>query len=222
MDIYKVLEHIPLFKGLPPNELRILAGCAKERAYRAGQSIILDTEEARALYLVMWGRVKIFKSTAEGKEQTIFMFGPGEPFCLTALAEEFSPASAMALDDTRIIFFPADILEEVVRKEPTILFNLLLVFARRLKESLTLIESISLKELPQRLATFLIHSIAQEEHEYIVELGFSHRELAKILGTTPESLSRVFKKLSTDGVLGVEGRRIRIHDYQSLTRLAQG
>lgn len=221
MDLFKALEHIPLFRGLPPEQLRVLAGCAREKQCRAGQLIVLDTEEARALYLVMWGRVKIFKSSSEGKEQTIFLFGAGEPFCLTALTDEISPASAMALDDTRIIYFPADVLEKVVREEPPLLFNLLLVFSRRLKESLWLIESISLKELPQRLATFLIHSVSEKDTDSVVELGFSHRELAKILGATPESLSRVFKKLGTDGVLGVEGRKITIIDYPALARLAE-
>ncbi len=221
MDIYKALEHLSLFRGLPPGQLQALAGCAKEKDYRAGQVIILESQEARALYLVLWGRVKIFKSSAEGKEQTIFLFGPEEPFCLTALADELSPASAMALEDTRIVYFPADVLETVVRDEPSILFNLLLVFSKRLKESLTLIESIALKELPQRLATFLVHSAVRKEGAFMVDLGFSHRELAKILGTTPESLSRVFKKLNAEGILKVEGRRIRIADYESLSRLTE-
>ena len=221
MDLFKALAHIPLFLELPPEQLRELAGCAQERQYRAGRMIVLDAEESRAFYLVLWGRVKIFKSSAEGKEQTIFLFGAGEPFCLTALTDEISPASAMALDDTRIIYFPAEALEKLVREEPSLLFNLLLVFSRRLKESLSLIEAISLKELPQRLATFLIHSISIREPAPAVELGFSHRELAKVLGTTPESLSRVFKKLSTEGVLGVEGRRIAVIDYPALARLAK-
>ena len=103
MDARDIVKHIPLFDGLPEKQLEILAASAREKSYAPGQTIFVDTQEAQAFYLVVWGRVKIFKSTLDGKEQTIFLFGPGEPFCLTSLTDEFSPASAMALDDTRII-----------------------------------------------------------------------------------------------------------------------
>ena len=221
MDTRDIVKHIPLFQGLPEKQVEILAASARGKHYAPGQTIFVDTQEAQAFYLVVWGRVKIFKSTLDGKEQTIFLFGPGEPFCLTSLTDEFSPASAMALDDTRIIMFPADVLEDVARQEPSLLFNMILVLSRRLKQSLNLIESLSLKEIPQRLATFLVHSGEQNRDPDVFELGFSQRELAKILGATPETLSRVFKKLGSDGVLSVEGRTIRIHDRQALEELAR-
>lgn len=222
MDERDIFQHIPLFEGLPEEQVKILAACAREKRYSPGQTIFIDTQEIRAFYLVVWGRVKIFKSTSDGKEQTVFLFGPGEPFCLTALTDEFSPASAMALEDTRIIMFPAEVLEEVARQEPSLLFNMILVLSRRLKESLTLIETLSLKEIPQRLATFLIHTSQQKKDPEVFELGFSQRELAKVLGATPETLSRVIKKLGADRVLTLEGRTIRILDRNGLEGLAQG
>ncbi|HHO77190.1 MAG TPA: Crp/Fnr family transcriptional regulator [Deltaproteobacteria bacterium] len=222
MDSYDILKHIPLFEGLPRNHVEALAGCAVQKHYSSGQTIFTDTQEHRALYFVVWGRVKIYKASPEGREQTIFLFGPGEPFCLTALSDEFSPASAMALEDTRILMFPAEILEDVARKEPSLLFNMLLVMSRRLKESLVLIESLSLKEIPERLAAFLVHSLKQKKEPDLYDPGFSHRELAKILGATPETLSRVLRKLAAEGVLSVEGRKIRVHDHAALEELTRG
>ena len=221
MDTRDIVKHISLFQGLPEKQMEILAACAREKRFAPGQTIFVDTQEAQAFYLVVWGRVKIFKSTLGGKEQTIFHFGPGEPFCLTALTDESSPASAMALEDTRILMFPADILEDVARQEPSLLFNMILVLSRRIKQSLNLIESLSLKEIPQRLATFLLHSGEPGKAPDVFELGFSQRELAKILGATPETLSRILKKLGSDGVLSVEGRTIRLHDRQALEELAR-
>lgn len=222
MDAEEILKFIPLFKGLPANQRQILAQCAQEKRYSAGQTIFIDTQASQAFYLVVWGRVKIFKSASDGKEQTIFLFGPGEPFCLTALTDEFSPASAMALEDTRILMFPAQVLEDMAKEEPSLLFNMLLVLSRRLKESLSLIESLSLKEIPQRLAAFLLHSSRQKSNPDTVELGFSQRELAKILGATPETLSRVFRKFSTEGILSAEGRTITIRDHGALKKLSRG
>ena len=67
MDALSVLRHIPLFDGLPEDQRKILADCAREKNVRAGQMIFADTQEARAFHLVVWGRVKIFKSTPEGR-----------------------------------------------------------------------------------------------------------------------------------------------------------
>ena len=222
MDALSVLLHIPLFAGLPAEQMETLAQCAREKNIRAGQMIFADAQESRGLHLVVWGRVKIFKSTPEGREQTVFVFGPGEPFCLTALTDQVSPAGAMALEDTRILLFPAEVLESVARKEPSLLFNMVLALSRRLKESIDLIESLSLKEIPQRLAAFLVNSLDQEGGDDRIDLRFSHRELAKIIGATPETLSRVLKRMSEDGLLRLEGRSIIVLSRPGLNLIAQG
>jgi CRP/FNR family transcriptional regulator, dissimilatory nitrate respiration regulator len=221
MDILSVLKHIPLFQGLPAPQLELLAGCAKEKSYKTGQAIFLDAQEAKALYVLIWGKVKIYKTSNEGREQTIFVFGPGEPFCMTALVDEITPASAMALEDTRIVYFPSDMLEDVAKKEPSLLFNMMLVLIHRLKESLVLIESLSLKEIPQRVAAYVLTTLEKEGTADIIELSFSQRELAKILGTIPETLSRVFKKMANDGILRVENRTITVIDRAALKELAE-
>ncbi len=222
MDTFEVLRHIPLFAGLPDEQVGILAGCGREKSLRPGRMLFEDMQHSEGIYLMVWGSVKIFKSSPEGREQTIFIFGPGELFCLTALSEELAPASAMALEDTRILFFPAEVMAEVARKEPSMLFGLLLALSRRLKESLTLIETLSLKEIPQRLAVFLSHSLVKDGQEELIELRFSQRELAKIIGATPETLSRVLRKLSDDGILALDGRTIRVLDRPALESLASG
>jgi len=222
MDNFEVLRHIPLFGGLPGDQLRVLAQCASQKSVRPGRQVFEDMAHSPGFYLVVWGRVKIFKSSPEGREQTIFVFGPGELFCLTAFADEYSPASATALEDTRILFFPAEVMEGVARREPALLFGIMLALSRRLKEALAVIEALSLQEIPQRLAIFLTHSLAKEGQGDSFELPFSQRELAKIIGATPETLSRVFRKLSDEGVLSMDGRTIRILERSALGALAQG
>lgn len=222
MDIQEVLRHIPIFEHLADEQIKTLAGCAREKNVRSGRAVFEDMQYSQGFYLIVWGRVKIFKGSPEGKEQTIFIFGPGELFCLTAFIDDFAPANATALEDARILYFPAEVMEGIARKEPALLFGLLLALSRRLKESLMLIESLSLKEIPQRLATFLSHALADEEQGDEIRLHFSQRELAKIIGASPETLSRVLRRLADDGVLAVNGRKIRVLDRQALTSLASG
>jgi CRP/FNR family transcriptional regulator, dissimilatory nitrate respiration regulator len=222
MDNLEVLKHIPIFAGLPEDQLKILADCARQKSVRPGRPVFEELMHSPGCYLVVWGSVKIFKSSPEGKEQTIFVFGPGELFCLTAFADEYAPASATALEDTRILFFPVEVMEGVARREPSLLFGILLTLSRRLKEALTIIESLSLKEIPQRLAIFLTHALTAEGQGDTVELRFSQRELAKIIGATPETLSRVLRKLGDENVLSIDSRTIRILDRPALAALAQG
>jgi CRP/FNR family transcriptional regulator len=221
MDNLEVLRHIPIFSNLPDDQLKILADCARQKSVRPGKAVFEELMHSPGFYLVVWGSVKIFKSSPEGKEQTIFVFGPGELFCLTAFADEYAPASATALEDTRILFFPVEVMEGVARREPSLLFGILLALSRRLKEALDIIESLSLREIPQRLAIFLSHALEEGQGD-VVELRYSQRELAKIIGATPETLSRVLRKLGDENVLGIDGRTIRIHDRAALAMLAQG
>lgn len=222
MDRHEVLRHIPIFEHLADEQIKTLAGCAREKNVRPGKAVFEDMEYSQGFYLIVWGSVKIFKGSPEGKEQTIFVFGPGELFCLTAFIDDLAPANATALEDTRILFFPAEVMESIARKEPSLLFGLLLALSRRLKESLMLIESLSLKEIPQRLAAFLSHAFADEKQGDEISLHFSQRELAKIIGASPETLSRVFRRLADDGILTVNGRKIRVIDRQRLKSLASG
>jgi CRP/FNR family transcriptional regulator len=104
------------------------------------------------------------------------------------------------------------------------LFNIIQILSQRLKDSMTLIESLALKEIPGRLASFLRHSLPKDTavKNTAVELTISQRELAKILGATPEALSRALRKMANDGILSTAGRVITILDRKALEQLAEG
>ena len=89
---------------------------------------------------------------------------------------------------------------------------------------MALIESLALKEIPGRLASFLRHSLPKDvaDKNTAVELTISQRELAKILGATPEALSRALRKMVNDGILSTAGRVITILDCKALGHLAEG
>lgn len=216
----RLLHYIPLFDGLPEEQMRKLAANGIYQNYRPGEIIAGEEETIRAIHLVVWGRVRIYRMQSDGHEQTMYIFGPGEPFCLTLLADPTFPATAVAIEETRVLSLPASMLEDMGRKEPSLVFNILLVLIRRLKEAMHVIELLSLKEVPQRVAAYFLHMHAMQGGSDIVELEISQRELAKILGTTPETLSRVLKKMSTQGLLRVNGRTFKLLELQKLEKIA--
>ncbi len=218
----RLLHYIPLFQGLPEDQMQRLAQRGRYKDYKAGAVIAGEDEPVKGLYLVVWGRVKVFKSSGDGREQTLYLLGPSEPFCMTSMTEERMPANLMALEDTRLFILPREIIEDLAKQEPSLVFNMLSLLIRRLKESMYLIELLSLKEIPQRLASFLLHALALGEGGDTVTLATSQREVAKVLGTTPETLSRVLKKMAGSGIIDPRGRAIRILDHKALEELCGG
>jgi CRP/FNR family transcriptional regulator len=224
MDIVRHLKTFDLFQGVSPENLRLLAAQALYRKYPAQEIIIGEADPIKSFYVVLTGRLKLYKSSPEGKEQTIQLLGPGDPFGLcTAFATDAFPASAMTLEESSVILIPGALMESTALKEPKLLLNIIQILSRRLKDSMTLIESLALKEIPGRLASFLLHSLAQSHGETDrLELAITQRELAKILGATPEALSRALRKLADDGILRASGRTLRILDRGALGDLAEG
>jgi len=225
MDVLKQMQKLALFHGVPAEKLKALAERALYRTCKAGEMFIGETDPAHAFYVVITGQVKLYKISAEGKEQTLNLLGPGEPFGMcTAFAIDSFPANAMALEESGILLIPGPVMESIAMNEPRLLLNIIQLLSDRLKESMALIESLALKEIPQRIASFLIHALKGEDGQGVnqLELTVTQRELAKILGATPEALSRVLRKMSNAGMLAVDGRSIRILDRKALGELAEG
>jgi CRP/FNR family transcriptional regulator, dissimilatory nitrate respiration regulator len=225
MDALKQIQDIDLFQGLSDKVLEDLSRRVLIGTYQPGEMIIAETDLVKAFFVVISGQVKLSKTSMEGKEQTLYLLGPGEPFGLcTAFATHDFPAETVALKKSDILTIPGVAVEEIVMKEPALLLNILRVLSRRLKESMSLVESLSLKEIPQRLASFLILTQVRGDKgkEGRIELPISHRELSKILGSTPEALSRALRKMQNDGILEVQGKMITILNSKALEELSEG
>jgi CRP/FNR family transcriptional regulator len=106
--------------------------------------------------------------------------------------------------------------------DPNLAMNMLADLSRRLRQLTKLVESLSLKESPARLAAYLLHASEELTHADQVELDVTKGQLATLLGTTPETLSRTLKKMSENGQIDVQGRIIKLLDKPSLERMAEG
>jgi CRP-like cAMP-binding protein len=100
--------------------------------------------------------------------------------------------------------------------------NMLGILSQRLRRFTYLIEDLSLKEVPGRLAAYLIYLGERSESRQALELEITKAQLASLLGTIPETLSRILAKLVQQGIISVEGRKIRVLDRNALESLAAG
>ena len=218
------ISAVPLFGGLPESQLRELADIAVEQKCRRGQSLFSEGTRATGFYVIETGKFKIFKLSLEGKEQILHIFGPGEIFGeVPVFAGGRYPAHAEALEAGSVLFFPRDSFTDLVRKEPSLALNMLGVLSQRLRRFTHLIEDLSLKEVPGRLAAYLLYlSDRSGGDSDTLDLDITKGQLASLLGTIPETLSRILARMTQLGAIEVEGRRIKLLDRDLLESLAAG
>ena len=206
-----------LFSGLSDAELDKVTAIAVLKSFARSESIFFEGDEGDGFYMVAEGRVKIFKMSLDGKEQILHIFGPGEPFGEVPIfhGQPF-PANAMALVKSKLLFFPRTEFIELVTANPSLALNMLAMLSLRLRRFATQIENLSLKEVPGRLAAYLIYLGEEQGSPAQVTLDIPKGQLASLLGTIPETLSRIFAKMSEEGLIRVEGRTIYIDDFEGL------
>lgn len=217
MKIREVIEASALFQGLPSQEIDEIVAIVVEKKYQRGETIFFEGDAGNGFYMVTEGRVKIFKMSLNGKEHILHIFGEGEPFGeVPVFHGQPFPATAEVLVKSTALFFPRDRFVDLVIRTPSIALNMLAVLSMRLRRFASQIESLSLKEVPARLAGYLLYLLEEQGREDSVDLEISKGQLASLLGTIPETLSRIFAKMSEEGLIEVVGRRINILDRQGL------
>lgn len=217
MDMIQVVRRLKLFEGLDDETLTAIARDARLMDAEAGQVFFQQGDISRSLHVLIRGEVKLFKCNQDGKEQTLYFVDTGEPFCLCSLyCEEPMPVSATAVTRGRILTISADTLRACADRAPRLLMNVLRVLNQRLTSSMSLIEDLTLKDIHQRMASFLKYSTGKEGQAGTFRLRVPKREIAKILGTTPETVSRVLGKMAREGLIQVNNREITILDTVGL------
>jgi len=216
------LKETSLFEGLEESHLRELVSRGRLRSLEGDQTVFLEGDRAQGLYVVISGRVKVFKLSAKGREQTLKIMGPGDPVGEVAvLSGESYPASAETLEPSEVLYIPRQAFLDLVSREPEVAMRLLAALSARLRSFASLIEDLSLRDVSERLATYLLSLAIVGESGDEVDLGVSKAQLSATVGTVPETLSRAFQQLSRAGAVETRGRKVHIIDRELLERVAR-
>ena len=222
MDMIRYIATIPLFEGLPKEQLDDLAMSVTDQMFNRKEIIFSEGDDGTGFYVVITGRVKVFKSSPDGKEQILHILGPGEPFGeIPVFIGKPFPANAEAMEESRIFFFPRDAFIDLIKMNPSLALNMLAVLSKRLRRFTLMIDDLSLKEVPGRLAAYLLYLSEQETGTSHLELKITKSQLASLLGTIPETLSRILRRMVEQGLIESDGPRIKIVSRQGLEDLAE-
>ena len=184
--------------------------------------IFHEGDKGNGFYMVEKGKVKVFKLSYEGKEHILHIYGPGHTFGEVPVFEGKNfPASSMALEKSVILFLPRDKFVDLITATPGLGMNLLADLSRRLREFTIQIENLSLKEVPARLAAYILTLSKEQKNKNQVVLPISKAQLSNLIGTTPETVSRIFKKMMSSSYIEVQTKTILIKNLEGLLELSE-
>ncbi|KKM11434.1 hypothetical protein SY88_08375 [Clostridiales bacterium PH28_bin88] len=221
-------SQVPIFAGLEPHQLASISSSVHRREYRRGELISLAEERSSYLHIVRDGHLKLLQESSDGKAQTLYFLQKGDFFTepRSFLHKDVSPVKAVALEDTRLCLLHKSDLKNILRENPEVGINILDTVFQRLKWIENMAASLTLKNAEQRLAAWLCQAIAQHGKPVAqgieVTIPCSRYDIANLLGTTQETVSRRLAKLQAEGILQLHGqRKIIILNPENLAALAE-
>jgi CRP/FNR family cyclic AMP-dependent transcriptional regulator len=226
MELIPVLRRINIFEDLDEAALKRVAERFVTRTHPEGTLLFTAGQEARGLYVLLEGRVRIYRTSPEGREQIIHMEVPGRAVAELPLFDGGPyPASAMTSEPSRIALLPRADFEYLYRTHPDIAQAVIRGLGRRLRHLVQVTQTLAFRDVAARLAMLLAryaeeHGAPHGTAEFTLER--TQEEIAMEIGTARESVSRAFKQLKTKGLVELlEGNRVRIADVEALRESAE-
>ncbi|MHB8792677.1 MAG: Crp/Fnr family transcriptional regulator [Thermoleophilia bacterium] len=215
------LRQTPIFSPLSEEELDSIIPQVVKRRLKKNTVIFHENDPASAFYLVKSGRVKIYKTGPEGREQVLSILGDGQIFGdVPAFDGGPYPASAATMTDSEIYLIRSEDFQALVRRHPEVALKIIRVLGQRLRQSMELVRDLSFKQVPHRLAGLLVKLAGEygteSEAGLLIELPLSRQELADIVGTSRETITRELKKMEREGLVLIDRRRLTISDPERL------
>jgi len=220
------LRQVPYLAPLDPKILQGLAPAVRLRTYAAGEIILSEGDPCDGLYFIVRGRVKVFKTSMDGKEQILRILGPGRTFNDVPVFDGGpNPGSVAGLETSVIGRLPAGYMLSLVETQPTVAMAVIRNLASRMRALTILVEDLSLRGVVARVAKRLLEC-ARGDHTMVEGspgacARLTQHELAAMTGSVREVVQRALKNLEQDGAIRMERARIVILDHVALERWSE-
>ncbi len=216
--------HGSVFENLPHEEKEALSRRHSARFYKRGEVIYQIDDRPTGILALAFGKVKIYKEGITGREQILRLVRPVGLIGYRAFfAEENYKASAVAIEDSVICQFHPDDFMKTVQNRPEISMRILKILANELGVSDNRTVNLTQKHIRGRLAEsllFLANTYGFEEDDSTIKVFLSREDLANLSSMTTSNAIRTLSNFSCEGVLSIDGRRIRVMDMSKLNRIS--
>lgn len=215
-----------IFSCLSKSNIELLNNNKTTHIYKSGQVIFYEGNPAFAMYCILSGKVKLYKTKRNGDLQVIRLLGNGEILGYRPLfADEPYASTAEAVEDSAVCMIPKNVLFSILKKEPELTFRFLSKLAKELRISEEQLLSLTEKSVTVRTAELLLKliDICGEKTKSPIKLNcpISRSDMAQIISTTPESLSRILRSLSKKGIIEVNRTEIIILNLSELKKITE-
>jgi CRP-like cAMP-binding protein len=211
------LKRISYFSGVALADLESIKKLVFERSADRAEMVVLEGEPAANLYFVASGAVRVFKTSAEGKEQILSIVRPEESFNDVPIFDGGpNPASARAMGPVLLYGIKGNDMEAILRNHPQVALNVTKVLAKRVRQLVSLVEDLSFRHVISRVAKILLEQISRETSH---GPRLTQQEMAAMAGTAREVVGRSLKALEEQGAIRLDGHRIVITDKEALQKI---
>jgi CRP/FNR family transcriptional regulator len=223
IEIFKQTE---LFCGLDEEVLGVLSAHAIEKRLERDEILFLAGERANGLYVIAEGSVRAFRTSQDGREQVIHVERAGTTIAEVPVFDDGNYPSTVAAEESTVVYF-LDKKEvfALCLSHPQIALSATRLLAKRLRKCAELVESLSLREVGQRLAALLLQEAQTKGMKTPKGIRFkqklTHNQLAARIGTVREVVSRVFYRLQNQGLIITEGKDVIVPDSAALAVYAE-
>jgi len=224
MEKKSVLKRVPLFSKIEDKELEKIAEISHLKKYRKDEDIFSEGEVGDALYILVSGVVKVFRTSSDGRIKTLALLQKGDFLGEMAILEkEIRSANVRAVEDAEILVINKRDFEASLTSNPQIAFKIMETICARLRDADKQIESLTFQNVSGRLVIALLdlaekHGV-QTEKGIKIDMELTHQELSEMVGTAREVVSRILNDFRKTNCIEIEKHYITITDKEELKRI---
>lgn len=218
----KLLE-IGLFEGLPATTLNSLAEHCRWLSLSSDEVLFRQGDDSGTLYFINCGQVELVRDYEDGEKVVLATFGRNEVIGeLSMIGSEPRTASVVATEDTELVALDRDVFFQYLEQNPTIATDVLIQLSRRLREMTLQIRELAVTNAPARIASLILF-LAEENGRIrtgLITANFRYHRMARAVGVEVSYLRSVLDEWAYEGFIGLDGRRLLLHDEDELIEIA--
>ena len=223
--IRQVLQRVPHFRNLRHDLFERIVAMSRIRVFRKGELVFRQDDPCRGFFVVRHGAVRLYRVAPDGRERVLRIVTPGAAFAEAALFEmgRYPVFCAAVEESTELVEIAGGAFLDLFRSESALAEAMVAGMCRRLHGAIGHMEELIALGAGARLAHYLLGLPGHEDDQgTFVQLPSSKKDVASYLSVTPETLSRLLRRWSDLGWIGVPGSRIDIHDAPALGAISDG
>lgn len=211
-EIKEVLSKFSLFRDLEDHELMEIVNISISREYKKGTHVFMQDDPIENVYFINEGKIKIYKTDIAGKEQIVNFLKKGEMFPHVGFFRKGGyPAFSEVLEDAVLVVVPISKFEQVLIENPLLCIKVFKVLGEKIVDLQDRLEAQILNNTYEQIIKLLIrlakiHGIKQDDGTYMLKGEFTNKDLANMIGTTRETVSRTLTKMKRDGKINVDSK----------------